>query len=253
MEAVSREAVLGLVRDYAHGELDQSAFAAEVDTALQQLVLYPPALTLDLGQAAGQILEAQPESAVNAVLQLMSSECRETRAMTGAIISRLARFNPSIWAGIVRHLAADESWEVREFAAHAYDSREGYSGAIEFHQEYVLEELAGWATDANYLLRYAATQALLGGIHVNEQLIPRLLELLNPLLNDASEYVRTGHVIALRAMGRQKPEAVLRYIELHLPAKSDDIHETFRQVLDHPFADKLPERKQELLSKLGAG
>ena len=249
---VFRDAALAVVREYANGELDVAAFVAQLDDALSELKLYPPAPVLDLGQAAGQILENKPDLALNGVMQTMSSDCPGTRALTCVIVSRIARYNPSIWAGIVRHLAADEAWEVREYAAHSFDSREGYSGAVEFHQEYVLEELAGWVKDSNYLLRHSATQALLGFIQVNDQIIPRLLELLNPLLSDASEYVRTGFVIALRAIGKRKPDIAFKYIELHLPAPSDETQELFRQVLDHPFADKLPERKREVLARLSS-
>ena len=250
ISAPLREEFLETLRDYLSGGSDLAELVAQSDELLQGIKLYPPAPVLDLGQAAGQILEKKPEPALNAVLQLMASEVSETRAVTAVMVSRLARYNPATWAGVVRQLAADDEWEVREYAAHAYDSREGYSGAIEFHQDWVLEELAGWITDAEYLLHHAATQSLLGYVQVNEQIIPRLLELLNPLLQDASEYVRTGHVIALRMMGRKRPEAIFKYIELHLPPKSADIRETFLQVLDHNFANKLPDRKRELLAKL---
>ncbi len=252
ISAQLREEFLETLREYLAGESDIAELVAQSDELLQGLTMYPPEPILDLGQAAGQILEKKPEAALSAVLQLMASQVGETRAVTAVIVSRLARYNPATWASAVRHLASGDEWEAREFAAHAYDSREGYSGAVEFHQDWVLEELAGWVTDSEYLLHHAATQALLGYVQVNEQIIPRLLELLNPLLQDSSEYVRTGLVIALRMMGRKKPEAILKYIELHLPPKSGDIREMFLQVLDHSFANKRPDRKRELLTKLQA-
>jgi hypothetical protein len=250
ISAEQRTQFLAAVNDCATGELDLAELVATSDDCLSGVAFYPPGPAIDLGQAAGQVLEQKPEAAINAMMQLMSSESGGTRAVTCVIISRMARYNPSIWASMVRHLAADDAWEVREYAAHAYDSREGYSGAVEFHQEWVLEELAEWVSHSDYLLHHGATQALLGYVQVNDQIIPRLLELLNPLLQDPSDYVRTGHVIALRMMGRRKPEVVLKYIDLHLPPKSDEMRETFLQVLEHPFADKVPERKAELMAKL---
>jgi hypothetical protein len=157
-----------------------------------------------------------------------------------------------VFAGTVRHLATGEDWEVRSFAARVYDSREGYAGAVEFHTDWVFEELTAWVKDNNYLLRHAATEALLGYVQTHTEIIPRVLPLLEPLLNDAAEYVRRGLVMALRTMGRTEAAAVFDFMETRLPPASPDVREVFQLVLEQRFADKDPVRKQELLAKLGS-
>jgi hypothetical protein len=245
-----REELLREVREFIEGNLSAADLTFQADVALAGLNLYPPDSVVDLGQAAGQLLERKPELAVSSVLQLISSDSRETRAVACVIISRLAKYNPALWAGVVRHLAADEDWEVRSFAARTYDSREGYAGAVEFHLEWVLEELSGWVRDQNYLLRHAATEALTGCVKIRPDLIPRVLTLLDPLLNDSSEYVRRGCVASLRTMGRIQPDPVLDYVAEHRAPFSDEVRESFEMVLGDSFAARHPERRAELLAKL---
>jgi 3-methyladenine DNA glycosylase AlkD len=250
--AAPREDSLERVREYVDGTVSAIDLAHDLNVALSGLSLYPTDTVLDIGQAAGQLLERKPEAAVTAVLQLVSSENRETRAVACAIIGRLARYSPAVWAGIVRHLATDADWEVRSFAARVYDSREGYAGAVEFHTDWVFEELTAWVKDDNYLLRHAATEALLGYLRSLPDVVSRVLKLLEPLLNDAAEYVGRGLVMALRTMGRTQPSAVFDFLEAHLPPASEEGREVFQLVLEQRFADKDPARKQELLAKLGS-
>lgn len=248
--AARREDVLRNVREFTDGILTAADLAFQLDSALSGLDLYPPESVLDIGHAAGQVLERKPEPAITAVLQLVSSDARETRAVAAAMISRLARYSPAVWAGIIRHLAADADWEVRSFAARVYDSREGYTGAVEFHTEWVFEELAAWVKEKNYLLRHAATEALLGYVQMHPEIVPRVLKLLDPLLNNVVEYVRRGQVVALRTMGRKQPQAVLDYVERHLSPLTDEARESFLLVLGDSFADKDPKRRDELLARL---
>jgi 3-methyladenine DNA glycosylase AlkD len=247
-----REESLERVREYVDETIGAADLAHYLDVALSELSLYPPDAVLDIGQAAGLLLERKPEASVTAVLQLVSSESRETRAITCSILARLTRYSPAVWAGTVRHLATDEDWEVRSFAARVYDSREGYAGAVEFHTDWVFEELTAWANDNNYLLRHAATEALLGYVQTHAEIIPRVMQLLEPLLNDAAEYVRRGLVMALRTMGRTQTAAVFDFLESHMPPASAEVRDIFQMVLEQRFADRDPVRKQELLAKLGS-
>ena len=250
--AKARDELLRAVRELMAGTLSAADLTLQLDAALSGLNLYPPEAVLDMGHAAGQIIERQPELAVNAILQLMSSDSRETRAVACAVISRLARYSPAVWASMVRHFATDADWEVRSFAARAYDSREGYSGAVEFHTEWVFEELAAWVKENHYLLRHAAAEALLGYVQMQPDVIPRVLKLLDPLLSDSAEYVRRGHVMALRTMGRKQAPVVLDYIETHLSSVSDEARESIELVLEDSFAARNPERKNQLLGRLNA-
>jgi hypothetical protein len=245
-----RDEVLQKVREYADGRLTAEDLVLHVDAALTVLELYPPEPIIDIGQAAGELLERNPEAAVSAMLQMISADGPATRAVSSAIVARLARFNPGIWAGIVRHLAADTDWEVRGFAARAYDSRQGEAGAVEFHTDWVLDELAAWAKDTDYRLRYAATQAVLGYAQGHAELVPRLLDLLDPLKSDDTEYVRHGYAMTLRILGRRQPHVVLHYIESRLPLKSDEEREVFTLTLDDSFAAWDQAKKAELLARL---
>jgi hypothetical protein len=168
------------------------------------------------------------------------------------MISRLARFQPAIWMDLAKHLAADEDWGVREYAAHIFDTQGKFDGLSGYHLDYVFEVLEGWVRDTNYLVRRAPTNALLSYYLKHPEIGERLIALLDPLLDDEMEYVRRNHVFALRTIGKKRPELVLDYIEskLKLDELTERIKEVFQEVLEHKFADKLPQRKIELLSKL---
>jgi hypothetical protein len=121
---------------------------------------------------------------------------------------------------------------------------------VEFHTDWVFAELELWVEHENYLLRHAATEALLGFIPLKSELVPRLLKMLNPLLCDPAEYVRRGLVVSLRTMGRAEPNAVFDYLSGHLPPPSEEVREVLHLVLADSFAAKDPKRKADLLTRL---
>ncbi len=245
-----RENVLGLLTDVQHGSLALEDALEKFDDLLAGLPLYPAAPVLALGDALGEPLERLPGLAIEITLRLVSSSVRSVRGVAVAVIHRLARFQPAIWVDTVRHMVRDDDWEVRDLAAHAFDTLETGDGAVDFHLGYVTDVVRGWVGDEDYLLRRAASQALLGYAARHADFRGILLDLLDPLLEDDLEYVRRSHAAALRALGRADPAAVFEYLEASLETISGYGRETFHFVLEHPFANRLPERKTALLARL---
>jgi len=241
---------LALVTDRQNGRLDAETMLSRAEELLAGLNLYPADTIMVIGIAAADVLDSTPGMAVDAVLKLMSSTEREVRAVTAAMVFRFARYQPGFWLDTIHHLITDEDWEVRDLAAHCFDTQEYGEGAAEFHFAFVLETVGSWISDPNFLLRRAATQALLGYALKHAEFRPKLLEMLHPLLDDPSEYVRDNHVAALRKIGRADPALVMDYVERSLAATGELAHETFRTVLNQPWANKLLQRKAELLAKL---
>lgn len=243
--------LLDLFRSPAAGAEDQDLIA-DFDALLTGVPLYPEIRLVKLGNAAVLRLEKTPEFAVRTVLRLLSASEAAARALVCVIISGIARFQPRIWADVVKHLLTDRNWEVRNYAARVFDSRPGFfEGAAVYHFDYVIEVLEGWVRDENYLVRRAPTHALEGYLSEHPEQAERITALLDPLLDDEFEYVRSNHVMALRDIGRLRPEWVMEYIESRLPNLTDRSRETFRQVLNHRFAEQLPDRRSRLLAAIG--
>lgn len=207
------------------GSLALEDAADKLGDLLHPLPLYPAAPVLALGDALAEPLEKRPGLAIDLTLRLVSSTVRAVRGVAVAVIHRLARYQPAIWAETVRHLVRDDDWEVRDLAAHAFDTIETGEGAADFHLAYVTDLVRGWVGDEEYLLRRAASQALLGYAARHADFRGILLDVLDPLLEDDLEYVRRSHAAALRTLGRADPVVVYEYIEAGLETLSENSRE----------------------------
>jgi HEAT repeat protein len=232
------------------GSLEEFLRAAE--ETLSGLPLYPSAVIHALGAGLGDELDRSPALAVELTLRLMSSPAREVRALAATVMTRLARFQPGMWAEPARHLLGDEDWEVRDLVAHVFDLQDDGEGAVGFHLEFVCDVIRQWTEHCDDRVRRAATQALLNFAVANPPFRPKLLQLLAPLLKDEREYVRHSLAGALRVLGRADAELVFAFIESRLDVLTDEKREVFRLVLDQPFAARYPERQAALLVKLRA-
>jgi hypothetical protein len=244
------ENFLEILKVWRDEKLADPVALEQVNELLCDVKTYPFTSVIELGVAAAELLEKNPEPAVNITIQLTSSDETSVRAISTVIISRLARFHPKIWMDLAKHLAADPDWGVREYAAHIFDTQGQFDGLSGYHLDYVFEVLEEWVRDENYLVRRAPTNALLSYYLKHPEIGERLIALLDPLLNDEMEYVRRNHVFALRTIGKKRPELVLDYIQSKLGTLTERIRDVFREVLEHKFADKFPQRKIDLLSKL---
>ena len=222
---------------------------AECDASLKGTPLYPPAELFGAGIAVGESLENTPAPAIEITLRLISSEIRETRALAVAVIHRLARYQPALWVDTVRHLLLDDDWEVRDLTARVFDVFENQDGAAEFHPSFVVEVVGKWVGDPDERIRRAASQALLGYALRHAEFRKPLLILLDPLIGDG-DYVRNSFTVCLRSLGRSDPELVLNYLESALDRESREIADIVRRVLEHPFADRLPEQKARIAERL---
>lgn len=222
----------------------------ELDALTELLPLFPPESIRSVARTVAILVENKPKQALELALKLAASEEPATRAVAAGIISRLAQFQPALWRDFGRMLVADPVWEVRLHAARIFDSYAEGEGAAEYHIDFVFELVNEWVRDQQYLVRHAATQALLGwaGLHLEQ--VPRLLAALEPTFNDPIEYVRAGGVLALRAIGRKRPPLVLSYIELRLDDLGEFERETYLSALDDRFANAHTEWKSRLMEGL---
>jgi len=244
--------LVALVGECLAGRLAAEAFVELCERLLVGLALYPHGPVLATARGTADRLETSPGLAVDITLRMVSSASREVRGFTSALIWRLARFQPGLWVHTARLLLCDEDWEVRDLAARVFDQRAEGEGAVQFHPDYVCDAVASWAADSDERVRRAASQALLGYAEREIEFRRRLLALLNPLLADESEYVRRSYAGALRTLGRADPALILEYLEAAASNLNEHSSDTIRTALDHPFADRFPERKAALLSRLAS-
>jgi hypothetical protein len=247
-----REELLELFEDVKAGLLAMEDFVEQASELLNQLPLYPTTTVLALGVAIGEKLEKSPGLAVELTVRLVGAPAREVRAMAAVVIHRIARFQPGMWVDTIRHLVADDDWEVRDLAARVFDTLEAGEGAAEFHLMFVHETVKSWVTDSDYLVRRAATQALTGYAINHADFRPLLLDMLRPLLDDQREYVRRGLAATLRTLGKADGALIFDYLEAAANPPTPRVAETIRLVMEHRFAGKFPVRKAALLSGLPA-
>ena len=233
-------------------EADGTTFdtAQDLDPYLSDVKLYPPEPLVDLGNAVGEILEKKPAPAIEIALRLVGSPVEATRALACVVIGRLARHSPASWMELSRHLASDESWEVREYAAYIFDAQGSSEGLAAFHLDYCFEVLSGWIHDTDYRVRGVTTNALLGFYSKRPEIGERLIQLLEPLLFDGSDYVRNQFAGALRVMGRKRPELIFSFIEKHIGDESLVIGDVLRLVLNHRWTHGNDARRDEILKQL---
>jgi len=245
------EDVVALFRRLAKGGDTAFDVEQELDPFLRELKLYPFHPLLQLGDEVGAILEKEPAASIEIVLRLTGSSLPATRALACVILSRLARYNPAPWMELAHHLAADENWEVREYAAHIFDTHGEFEGLAAFHLDYCFEVLGQWVRDADYRVRRATTNALLGYFLRHPEIGPRLLSLLEPLLSDESDYVRRNLVFALRTVGKKQPELVFSFVEKHLGNLTQEVRDVFRLTLDHRWTRGHEASRDQILKRLG--
>lgn len=226
--------------------------AVDLEIALQEIPLFPADRILAIGQKAGGYLERHPETAIQLGIELVGSDVPTIRAFAVVLIARFSRFHPAIWKDIIRHLLTDQSWEVRQLAAHAFDSYPHEEGAADFHFDFVLDMIGDWAKHQDYLVRYAASQALLGYAAKNPEIGQRILGAIDPLFNDPSDHVRNGAQGAMRTIGKRRPDLVLSFIELKLDTLGEFEREVYLHVLNEPFAAKNPEWRDRIQSAITA-
>ena len=221
-----------------------------VDAITQGIVVDPPTILNMLGIAASGTLEKHPQEAVNICMKLSSSRLPETRSLCAVMISQLSKYSPGLWTKMIHHLALDDDWHVRDYAAGVFDSTAGLEGLIEFHPDFVWETLTEWVKDREYLVRRLTTRALIGYSKKHPEIIERLLTLWEPLLTDSSEFVRRNLVSALRIIGRKQPDMVLKWLNDKLSAPSGHVARIAAMTVDASFAMQSPGIRQEILDKL---
>jgi 3-methyladenine DNA glycosylase AlkD len=247
---VLREKLLKALGQVQDRRLSTGELLSVFEEDLDGLNLYPPAGIWSLGMSVAEVLDRSPELAVELALGMIASRAREVRALAATILAGLARFQPGMWTDPARHLITDDDWEVRDLAAHIFDSYADTPGAAEFHFQFVCDVVRGWTQHDDERVRRASTQALLGFAAGHAEFRPQLLRLIAPLLNDEQEYVRHSLAAALRSLGKMDAALVFDFVESHFDNLTNESRDIFRLVLDHSFAARHPQRKAALLAQL---
>lgn len=221
-----------------------------IDGLLRGVAVDPPTVMTHIGVQLSAVLEKHPEAAVNICTRMTGSPLPETRCLSAVIISQIGKYSPSLWTGMIRHLALDDDWHVRDFAAAIFDISADHEGWIEFHPDYVWEMLQEWVKDRDYLVRRLTTRALLGYTRKHPETTDKLLALWEPLLTDSSEFVRRNLVSALRSVGRKEPDLIMNWLNTHLSSASGHVASIAGMTIDASFSQQNPELRREILNKL---
>jgi hypothetical protein len=234
------------------GKKDDAIQVDAIDQLLRGIAIDTPDPISALGIAAAGLMEKHPEEAVNLCMRLSGSTLPATRCLGAVIISQISKYQPGLWMDMVKHLALDDDWNVRDFAANVFDSTPGREGLVEFHPDFVWETLTEWVRDRDYLVRRLTTRALLGYYKQHPEIAQRLLTLWEPLLTDPNEFVRRNLVSALRVIGKKNPDLVLTWIDAKVNSPSGHVAEIAGLILQSPFAFKCPELRQSMLEKFSS-
>jgi HEAT repeat protein len=153
------------------------------------------------GDAMGQaLLAGGPDKALPVLALLAGDETPEVRCIACRAVGWIGTSYPDAVAATAYTLAADVSWEVREFIANALDDpmcRE--QGA------YVYNLMSIWVHDVDENVRRAPTNALM---RFGRQHPDHVIRLMGELIHDDSAYVRANVVFCLGVMGAVKVQAL---------------------------------------------
>ena len=153
------------------------------------------------GDAVGKALVEAPLQEALACIDLMAhDESAEIRSIACQCLARVGVIHPEAIVPLARHLAADSSWEVREFIANALDEVMGQDQG-----DFVYQVMRQWVHDPDPNVRRVPTNALM---RYGRRYPDRIIALMKELLHDDSRYVRDNVVFCLGVMGAIKVQAI---------------------------------------------
>lgn len=150
------------------------------------------------GERLGQALSRVAVQPASSYLEALAADpALEMRCLAAHALGYWGQNHPHESISFAYRLAADESWEVRETVANAFDDLIG-----RHHPQFVFELMAEWTRDPNPNVRRVPTNALMryGRKHPIE-----VLDLMERLLHDDSDYVRRNVAFCLQqSIGKVK-------------------------------------------------
>ncbi|MBK6766251.1 MAG: HEAT repeat domain-containing protein [bacterium] len=224
--------------------------AADAEQLLSEYSPEESARLIDLGNAAADLIERSPDTAVDMTLKLATSACDSARALGCVLIARIGKFNPRTWLALIKHLAEDEASGVRDMVVHIFDTRAELAGWTDMHADYVFSICEEWREDSSYRVRRLVARALVGYASMSAQNAERVLKLLTPLYEDSAEFVRRNVVSALREIGKAQPDVIFTFLDARLQIDSPYDNEMIPLVLEASFARKNPDWRNQILAKL---
>lgn len=150
-----------------------------------------------LGRA---LLDLDAASAWLLLTSLAVDDAPEMRCIACYALGRLGTRDTGEALTLAHVLAADPSWEVREFVANALDEV-----LAENRGDAVYVEMEQWVHDPNPNVRRVPTNALMRYGRKHPQRVLRLMRL---LLHDESVYVRENVVFCLGVIGAERVPAI---------------------------------------------
>jgi 3-methyladenine DNA glycosylase AlkD len=161
---------------------------------------------LDIQKTAAEVVAGQtPEACLDLAKLLFASEIYQDRSLATFIFGRLASGSGESLAFLKCHVSLDGDWRVQEILAKAFDR---YCADVGYEQ--ALPVIRQWLADPSANVRRAVTEGLriwTGRPYFREH--PALaVQLLSPLRDDESEYVRKSVGNALRDISKKHRELV---------------------------------------------
>lgn len=160
----------------------------------------------DLERAADDVVAAHPAARAKEIAAtLLRSEVHQARCVGTFILGRLAAHDRDALARLKKDVSRDDDWHVQEILAKAFDrfcADTGYRAA--------LPTIRSWLNAASPNVRRAVTEGL--RIWTSRPYFcdhPEVaVELLSPLRDDDSEYLRKSVGNALRDISKKHPELI---------------------------------------------
>ena len=183
------------------------------------------------------VADSGPAESYAIAMELFQSDQYQARALATFILSRLSVNSPAALQFLREEVSRDESWQVQEILAKAFDQYCKDSG-----YENALPVIKDWLKDKNPNVRRAVTEGLriwTGKPYFKDH--PEVaVRLLASHKDDESEYVRKSAGNALRDISKKYPELVRAELK-NWDVSEKKVQQTYK--LASRFLNKETEKK----------
>jgi len=189
----------------------------------------------------------EPENCFDFAVKLAQNKSRCARFTASITLGEMAKDHYKAVMPILKELASDESWEVREGAA------DGVNSVLGHHFELALRELKFWVASGNENLTRAVVVSVIPRPKVNlSSHLDEILDLLEKVLPDRREYVRKNlGPFCLNLMANKHPDVVLPRLREWARLKGEQVLWNVAMTFSAMFGRRHPDEALEILEIIG--
>lgn len=189
----------------------------------------------------------EPENCFDFAVKLAQNKSWCARFTASITVGEMTKDHYKAVMPILKELADDESWEVREGAA------DGVNIVLGHHFELALRELKSWVVSGNENL----TRAVVVGVMPRPKVdfsshLDEILDLLEKVLPDRREYVRKNlGPFCLNLMASKYPNVVLPRLREWTRSKGEQVLWNVAMSFSAKFGRRYPDEALEILEIIG--